>query len=151
MTTASSLCLLLSHAHATGLFRQGGLWRGDLVLRDLQVRTDVSRKLHLPIVLQQGSVELVRLEASRRFFCPAVWLCCFVSLGNERKRRCRITKTDLYVLAAAAVAAAGVKMNVFKQAAQPLRTAVRREQLELRYQSYLSAGYRVLVSCRAHA
>lgn len=42
---------------------QAGLWSGDLVLRDLQVRTDVSRKLHLPIVLKQGSVDLVRIQA----------------------------------------------------------------------------------------
>ncbi|CAM9332121.1 unnamed protein product [Ectocarpus sp. 6 AP-2014] len=40
-----------------------GLWSGDLVLRDLQVRTDVSRKLHLPVVLKQGSVDLVRIQA----------------------------------------------------------------------------------------
>lgn len=33
------------------------------MLRDLTVRTDVSRKLHLPIVLKQGSVELVRIQA----------------------------------------------------------------------------------------
>ncbi len=33
------------------------------MLRDLHVRTDVSRKLHLPIVLKQGSVELVRIQA----------------------------------------------------------------------------------------
>ena len=33
------------------------------MLRDLQVRTDVSRKLHLPIVLKQGSVDLVRIQA----------------------------------------------------------------------------------------
>lgn len=32
------------------------------MLRELQVRTDVSRKLHLPIVLKQGSVDLVRIQ-----------------------------------------------------------------------------------------
>lgn len=36
------------------------------MLRDLQVRTDVSRKLHLPIVLKQGSVDLVRIQARPR-------------------------------------------------------------------------------------
>ena len=46
---------------------KAGLWSGDLVLHHLRVRTDVSRKLHLPIVLKQGSVELVRLQARARF------------------------------------------------------------------------------------
>lgn len=50
----------------TLLLPQAGIWSGDLVLRDLQVRNDVSRKLHLPIVLKQGSVDFVRLEVGRR-------------------------------------------------------------------------------------
>lgn len=49
-----------------GLCCQAGLWSGDLVLRDLQGRTDVSRKLHLPIVLKQGSVDLVRIQVRSR-------------------------------------------------------------------------------------
>lgn len=62
----------LRNTHTTAVLRwssnvscfpiQAGLWSGDLVLRDLEVRTDVSRKLHLPIVLKQGSVELVRIQ-----------------------------------------------------------------------------------------
>lgn len=47
---------------------KAGLWSGDLVLHDLRVRTDISRKLHLPIVLKQGSVELVRLQARNARF-----------------------------------------------------------------------------------
>lgn len=37
------------------------------MLRDLQVRADVSRKLRLPVVLEQGSVETVRLEVSFKY------------------------------------------------------------------------------------
>lgn len=47
---------------------QAGLWSGSLVLQDLQVRTDVSCKLRLPVVLKQGSVELVRLKVSLRLY-----------------------------------------------------------------------------------
>ncbi|CAM9113551.1 unnamed protein product, partial [Scytosiphon promiscuus] len=47
---------------------RAGLWSGDLILRNLQVRTDVSRKLHLPIVLKQGSVELVRIQVPWKTF-----------------------------------------------------------------------------------
>ena len=46
---------------------QTGLWSGNLVLRDLKVRADVSRKLRLPIVLEQGCVELLRLEVSFKY------------------------------------------------------------------------------------
>lgn len=42
------------------------------MLHDLRVRTDISRKLHLPIVLKQGSVGLVRLQARARFGACAV-------------------------------------------------------------------------------
>lgn len=43
---------------------KAGLWKGNLELRQLQVRTDVLRKLHLPIMLKQGSVDYVRIQAS---------------------------------------------------------------------------------------
>lgn len=36
------------------------------MLRDLSVRADASRKLHLPMVLKQGSVDFVRIQASWR-------------------------------------------------------------------------------------
>ncbi|CAM9839014.1 unnamed protein product, partial [Ascophyllum nodosum] len=47
---------------------QTGLWRGNLVLQDLKVRADVSRKLRLPIVLEQGCVEFLRLEVPWKSF-----------------------------------------------------------------------------------
>ena len=56
---------------------QTGLWRGKLVLRDLKVRADVSRKLRLPIVLEQGCVEFLRLEVSFKYsnkLCKTFWI-----------------------------------------------------------------------------
>ncbi|CAN0150759.1 unnamed protein product, partial [Discosporangium mesarthrocarpum] len=41
---------------------QAGLWSGDLLLQDLRIRSDAPRKLSLPIVLRQGSVERMRLQ-----------------------------------------------------------------------------------------
>ena len=56
---------------------QTGLWRGNLVLQDLKVRADVSRKLRLPIVLEQGCVEFLRLEVSFKCsnkLCKTFWI-----------------------------------------------------------------------------
>lgn len=57
-------------------YLQAGLWSGELVLRDLEVRTDVSRKLHLPIVLKQGSVDLVRIQARGVYTYAEGFYCC---------------------------------------------------------------------------
>lgn len=46
------------------VYRQAGFWSGDLILRDLRVRADATRKLRMPIVLKQGSVDCVRLQVS---------------------------------------------------------------------------------------